>query len=160
MTDRNKTYITAQMLAEIGVEFNKRTSSPVSFSDIRKWGIAVYWPEQPPRLFWDEEFAKNTCYGGVIAPQDFNPFAWSVIQPAPRTETVNTPHAQGLNGGGRSFYHAPIRPGDIISSVSSIKEYREREGRLGLMLFTITQTRWTNQLGTLVKVYESVGIRY
>ncbi len=160
MTNRNNTYITAKMLAEIGMKFNQRTSSPVSLSDIRKWAIAVYWPEQPPRLFWDKEYAKQTSHGGIIAPEDFNPFAWPIIPPEPRAEIVITPHSQGLNGGGTSIYHAPIRPGDVISSISSIKEYREREGRLGLMLFTITQTRWANQQGELVKVYEGVSIRY
>ncbi|HZU76165.1 MAG TPA: MaoC family dehydratase N-terminal domain-containing protein, partial [Dehalococcoidia bacterium] len=50
-----------------------RYSPPVSLSDIRKWAIAVYWPEVPPRIFWDEEYAKTTRWGGIIAPQDFNP---------------------------------------------------------------------------------------
>ena len=160
MAESTKTYITEEMKAEIGVEFNRHVSPPVSLSDVRKWAIAVYWPETPPRLFWDEEYAKTTRFGGIVAPEDFNPFAWPTERPQARTELGSTPHAQGLNGGGVGRYYTHIRPGDVITSVSSIKEHREREGRLGLMLFTITETRWTNQKGELVKVYEGTGIRY
>ena len=32
--------------------------------------------EMPPPLFWDEEYARTTRHGGVVAPGEFNPFAW------------------------------------------------------------------------------------
>ena len=38
--------------------------------------LAVYYPDVPPRLFWDEEYARSTRHGGIVAPEDFNPFAW------------------------------------------------------------------------------------
>ena len=55
-----------------------RRSPPIAASDIRKWAIATYWPETPPPIYWDEDYAKTTRWGGIIAPQDFNPFAWPV----------------------------------------------------------------------------------
>ena len=39
-------------------------------------------------------------------------------------------------------------------------EYGEREGRLGLMLFTVTEDNWTNQNDELVKTSRSTLIRY
>jgi len=41
-----------------------------------------------------------------------------------------------------------------------LSEYREREGRLGLMLFTVTEDNWTNEDDELVKTSRSTLIRY
>ena len=41
-----------------------------------------------------------------------------------------------------------------------LSEYREREGRLGLMLFTVTEDNRTNQDDELVKASRSTLIRY
>ena len=38
-------------------------SFPITDSDIRRWAIAVYYPEPAPRLFWDAEYAAGTCTG-------------------------------------------------------------------------------------------------
>ena len=48
----------------------------------------------------------------------------------------------------------------IATIVMRLGEYSEREGRLGLMLFTVTETLWTNQDGALVKTQRDVLIRY
>ena len=70
MTSEQKvdTLVTPQMEEEKGVWKDERVSPPVSESDIRKWAIASYWPEKPPQLFWDHEYAKGTKWGGIIAP--------------------------------------------------------------------------------------------
>ena len=66
-----------------------------------------------------------------------------------------------LNGGVEVEYTGVrMRPGDVIRSVTSLAEYRERAGRLGLMLFTITENRWTNQRGELVKTSRNTLISY
>ena len=164
MTTEPKTLVTQEMVEQKGKFGEERVSPPISLSDIRKWGIAVYWPETPPRLYWDEEYAKTTRYGGIIAPAEFNPFAWPVQRepPAPGRETsqgagVGT---RGMNGGQTEEYFAPLRPGDVVASTSGLVDWYERQTRLGLTLFTITETRWTNQKGELVKVKRSIGIRY
>jgi hypothetical protein len=53
-----------------------------------------------------------------------------------------------------------MRPGDVITSVRSLGGYSEREGRLGLMLFTQSQDVWTNQNNEMVKTTKSTLIRY
>ena len=78
----DQTMVTAEMLERKGVWGSSRVSPPVSESDIRKWAIAVYWPETPPRIFWDAEYAAGTKWGTIIAPPDFNPFAWGTSEPA------------------------------------------------------------------------------
>ncbi len=147
------TYITPEIKTQIGVEKDMIRSSPVSESDIRKWAIAVYWPETPPKLFWDQDHAKSTKWKGIIAPQEFNPFGWPAERPKQRLSAMGTGKAgtRILNGGLDIEHLKPIRPGDIITSRSKLAEVFEREGRLGLMMFQVTQTDWTNQKNELVR---------
>jgi hypothetical protein len=65
-----------------------------------------------------------------------------------------------LNGGLDVEYGARMRPGDVITSVSRLAGYQERNGRLGQMLFTTTEATWTNQADDVVKRARSVLIRY
>ena len=107
--------------------------------------------------------------------EDFNPFAWltqteaeagvsaraqggfgpeeTLGLPAPATTAI-------INGGTEVEYGARMRPGDVITSTTTLGEYKEREGRLGLMLFTITVDTWTNQRGETVKTSRGTLIRY
>jgi hypothetical protein len=157
------TYITDDMRHMLQVERDVMISPPVSESDIRKWAIAVYWPETPPRQFWDADYARNSRWGSIVAPHEFNPFAW----PIERREATRLGGAIGkepgqrvLNGGSDIRYYAPIRPGDVIRSGIKLVDVYEKTGRLGLMLFMINDITWTNQRGELVKVERKTNIRY
>lgn len=160
-----ETYITEEMRAEIGREHEQRVSFPVDEFAIRQWAIAIRWPDPPERLYWDKEYAKQTRFGGLIAPPYFNPFSYHVDEermkgPSMQGTLSTAPGTRPLNGGGEVEYFEPIRPGDVITSVSKLADLYEREGRLGRMLFTINETRWTNQKGQLVRIYRGTGIRY
>jgi hypothetical protein len=157
------TYITEDIRNMLNRERDVMVSPPISESDIRKWAIAVYWPETPPRQFWDAAYARKTRWGGIVAPQEFNPFAW----PIERREATRLggplgkgPGQRGLNGGSEAQYHEPMRPGDVIRSGTKLIEVYEKTGRLGLMMFLINETTWTNQHGDLVKVDRKTSIRY
>jgi hypothetical protein len=154
------------MLGAVGRETRRSVSYPIAVSDIRRWDIAVYYPEEQPRLFWDEAYAATTVHGGIVAPEDFNPFAWMAAEPVGLPETiggydpdqtektlgVTAPGLQNLlNGGMETEYGVRMRPGDVITSVSRLAGYKEREGRLGLMLFTNSETVGTNQGYEFVK---------
>ena len=167
--------ITDEMRAAIGTTMGRRVSYPVSASDIRRWAVAVYWPNEPPRRFWDAEYAGATRLGGIVAPEEFNPFAWMVaekeepevqIEPndTDRTEKVLGITGPGLkfqlNGGLETAYGVPIRPGDVITAVSSLADYTQREGRLGPMLMTVSLDTWTNQNDETVKQSRMTLIRY
>lgn len=167
------TFVTQDMVNRKGVWGGERTSPPISTSDIRKWAIATYWPQKPPSIYWDEEYAKTTRHGGIIAPSDFNPFAWPVERVRPARTGPPDPAANltpsggkprrsttGMNGGQTDTYGAPMRPGDVITSRSRLKDWNEREGRLGLTLFTFTETEWRNQNGELVRTRISTSIRF
>jgi hypothetical protein len=51
-------------------------------------------------------------------------------------------------------------PCDIITARNRLRDWNERETRLGLTLFTFHETEWRNQTGELVKLRVSTGIRY
>lgn len=174
MPDSN---ISAAMTAAVGTELARQVSYPVSVSDIRRWALAVYWPEQPPALFIDEDYASKTSHGGIVAPEEFNPFAWIVAESVTNASAAsigtNDPDSTEkqvgipgpglkfmLNGGMSTEYGVRMRPGDVITSVRRLGAYTEREGRLGLMLFTPTEDTWTNQDGELVKKTVNTLIRY
>ena len=57
-------------------------------------------------------------------------------------------------------YFAVMRPGDVLTSVIHMGELYERTGRLGLMLFYVTEERWTNQRNEQVKSIRSTNILY
>ncbi|HXT88589.1 MAG TPA: MaoC family dehydratase N-terminal domain-containing protein [Trebonia sp.] len=171
MTD---VYITPEMRSVIGVPFRETVSYPVSASDIRRWAIAVYYPEVPPRLYWDEEYAAATSFGGIVAPEDFNPFAWVTAVPElrPREEHFDWDYTEtslgvkgpglttNLNAGAQTRYGPRIRPGDVIRSSSHVLSYTEKQGRMGTMLLTVTRSTWLNQNGETVKENDQTSIRY
>lgn len=177
MTTEQPSVISDAMRAAVGSETSRMVSFPVAEADIRKWAIAVYYPEPPPPRFWDADVAAETRYGGIVAPEDFNPFAWMAAAPAGRRSGAaatanNADHMENslgiegpglrnmLNGGLAVEYFEPIRPGDVITSVTRLGEYSERPGSLGLMLFTPSESTWTNQRDQMVKKSRMTLIRY
>jgi hypothetical protein len=170
-----ETHISEEMRGAIGGVMDRQVSYPVSESDIRRWAIAVYWPDDPPRLYWDADYAKNTRHGGIVAPDEFNPFAWMVAEkfdPPIKVEGLDPGRTEKmlgvappsvkfqLNGGQETEYGVPMRPGDVITSLMTLAEYTEREGRLGLMLFTVFEMTLTNQDDELVRRTRRTLIRY
>jgi hypothetical protein len=167
--------ISEEMTSALGREMGRRVAYPVSESDIRRWALAVHYPDHPPRLYWDAEVAAASEHGGIVAPLDFNPFAWLTQEPGFGSDDIDlndpdrTEKTIGITGPGLKFqlnggmsvrYGVRMRPGDVITSVTTLSGYKERPGRLGLMLFTTTDDTWTNQRGEVVKRTEQSLIRY
>jgi hypothetical protein len=158
------------MAAAVGRELYRKTSYPIRDSDIRRWALAVYYPEPPPPLFLDAAFAATTRHKGIVAPEEFNPFAWAAVENTRLAIMTDRVEAQlgiagpglihGLNGGESVEYGVRMRPGDVIVARARLHSYDERSGRLGPMLFTVSEETWTNQEGGLVKTIRQTLIRY
>lgn len=125
---------------------------------IKKYADAV--GELNP-LYWDEEYARNSRYGSLIAPPGF--FGWPVkwqgampFFPQIRAELVDALTAAGfgrlLDGGIEYEFFYPVRPGDILVSIMKIAEIYERESKGGTLVFSVTETSYTNQNGALVAI--------
>lgn len=171
MPDRS--YITPAMRAAIGGTLEQLDSYPITEGDVRRWLLAVYHPEVPPRSLWDPEISGPPGERMVV-PQDLNPFAWMSAEPrghltgfredGPTFEALlgidEVSPRRTLNGGLTIEYGAPMRVDDVIRSTTTLASYDERRGRLGLMLFTRTITYWENQTGDHVKTTHLTHIRY
>jgi acyl dehydratase len=148
----------------LGVPTEPVVSYPVDASDVRRWAQAVYYPEAAPAEFRDAAAAAGGPWGGVTAARDFNPFAWvEAYHPEayPWMRGVGSePGKRVLNGGQRNLSFAPIRPGDVITSVATLVDAFEKEGRLGAMMFLVDESRWTNQDGALVRIGIRTSIYY
>lgn len=162
--------ITPAMADAVGTDICRTRSYPIAASDIRKWALAVYHPQSPPPQFWD----GGSTGDDIVAPEEFNPFAWMTADPpgppsalgpaGPSLESLlglpNVGLAYMLNGGIEVDYGAPMRPGDVITSITTVADYSEREGRLGPMLISRTRSEWTKGDGARVKTQINTLIRY
>ena len=175
----DQTYITPEVKALIGMEGEPQTCwEPVERSEIRRFAQAVM--DDDP-IFWNDDYAKNTRYGGVVAPPLFPLFAHRrpPDTPDPLAEAVTNPEFDGfaglmttglppvplphlprlLNGGNEvEFYQLP-RLGDRITARSKYLDIYEKSGRSGTMVFIVIETRYTNQHDELLMVSRVTLIR-
>ena len=155
-------HLDAETLGWLGRPLEPDVALPVGANDIRRWAMATYYPEDPPEEFLDEAAAARGPWGELVAPRDFNPFAWTKCTPPdtyPWMRGMGTePGRRGLNGGQRNRYFAPIRVGDVITSLVTLVDAYEKEGRLGHMMFLIDEARFTNQRGELVRIGQRTTI--
>jgi acyl dehydratase len=155
-------HLDQQTLDWLGKPLPKDVAFEVCANDIRRWAIATYYPALAPPEFIDEAAAKRGPWGGLVAPRDFNPFAWTRCTPPDTYPWMrgmgSEPGRRGLNGGQRNRYFAPIRVGDVITSQVTLVDAYEKQGRLGAMMFLIDEARWTNQRGELVRIGQRTTI--
>jgi acyl dehydratase len=157
-------YLDSGTLARIGETAEPVESLPIDANDLRRWAMATHYPAPPPPEFYDEAVAARGPWGGLVAPREFNPFAWMLRSAlgGPWLRGMGTePGTRVLNGGQRNLYFHPMRPGDRVTTVRRLADvYEKAGGRLGTMLFFITENRWTNQRGELVRLSYQTTIYY
>jgi acyl dehydratase len=145
-------YVTEEALKQIGKTGEPRTYE-VERGAIRRFAEAI--GDSNP-LFNSEREARNSRFGGMIAPPTFYR---SLMAPVPEVK-LNMTTARGLDGGSDWEFFKPVRAGDRITVQTKIADLRESEGRLGPMVFTSMETSYTNQFGEIVALQRSTGIRY
>jgi acyl dehydratase len=132
------------------------------------------------RVYWDEEWARATGVGGVIAPPTFTAAAahWNPSNVFKGVKRIPAPPAAGARpegagrgaGGGanvarvlhgemRFEYHKPIRPGMTLTASGRPGRSWDKEGkRGGRMRFSESVTEFRDERGELVVTATSVGI--
>ncbi len=146
-------FLTEEMRQQaIGLE------GPLVTTEIEKGAIIKFAQaiEDDNPLFNDEEAARNSRYGGLIAPPTF----LRSVRSSRREVPFDIPFHNALDGGSDWEYFEPVRPGDLITAVSRITDMQERTGRMGVMIITSTVTTYTNQFGQVVDTQTTTGIRY
>ena len=125
---------------------------------IKKYADAV--GDRNP-LYWDEEYARNSRYGSVIAPPSFVgwPVKWTEAMPfitsggimdALTEVMAKHGHPFILDGGAELEFKFPVRPGDIIAASTKLADIRERDAKGTIMYFCVFENSFINQNGALV----------
>ncbi len=141
--------------------------------DIEKGAIKKYAEaiEDTNPLYWDEEYARNSRYGSIIAPPGFN--CWVPEDPETegepfvyigysqrfllRNEVLQALYKSGytrvMDGGHAYDFFKPLRAGDTLFALYRIVDIVEKEGRLGKFAILMQETSYTNQHGEKVAVW-------
>ncbi|GIT58477.1 MAG: hypothetical protein Ct9H300mP19_04250 [Dehalococcoidia bacterium] len=89
------------------------------------------------------KFASESLYGGLIAPPTF----FRSLLPGEYPEPYPEPFAHILDGGSKYRFFDPVMVGDQITVVRKITDLYEKSGRMGTMLFKISEISYTGQDG-------------
>ena len=141
--------VTEAMRRAVGVETEPRTHV-VEAGAIRKFAEAI---GDPNPAYHDERHDAN---GGVIAPPTF----LRSLDAGPPAVAFESPYPDLLDGGSDWEYFHPARAGDSITVTDALVDVAEKSGRLGPMLMTTWQTRYTNQNGVTVATQLNTLIYY
>src|SRR5690349_3923578 len=131
---------------------------PCSSSDIRRWVMAMDYPNP---LHWDEEFARDSRFGGLVAPQSIA-VALDYGHGAQPACVGYIPGSHLIFGGEEWwFYGCPVRPGDKLFQERRFHDYKVTETKFaGPTMFSRGDTVHVNQHGALVARERSTAIRY
>ena len=131
---------------------------PCTAMDIRRWVMGMDYPNP---IHWDEEFARNSRFGGIIAPQSMA--ACMDYGHGSQPACVGRIPGSHLLFGGEEwwFYGHLIRPGDKLIQERRFHDYRITETKFaGPTMFSRGDTIHRNQDATLVAKARQTVIRY
>ena len=154
MTQTEESLLTPEAEAMVGKEGPPFTVR-IEYFPIKKYAQAIAWPEQPNPLYVDEEYAKKTRFGGIIAPPTF---ATLLNREAPPLDVPLKPWKVGLNGGTEHVLHQPIRPGTTLTGRKKLVELKERRGK-SPMVISVIETNYVDQDGKPVVTTRDTSIR-
>ncbi|MBN2062746.1 MAG: MaoC family dehydratase N-terminal domain-containing protein [Deltaproteobacteria bacterium] len=132
---------------------------PVDASELRRYALSL---EDCNPLFYEEKYAKNTHWRGIIAPPTFvhTSGGGSALHVTNIPGVDNWPHGNLFAGSEFDFY-LPIRVGDTIRPVSKIFDVVEKQGNfVGPMVLITAETSFTNQRNELICKWRQSVMRY
>jgi hypothetical protein len=151
--------ITQEMRDAIGKEGPPSTLE-VDRTSVRMFARAVGHTDP---VFYDEDEARRRGYRSLPAPPGY--LGTPVY--SPRTAGTDVPggrrlgpYKRILNGGTEIEYFGDICAGDVLTSRTKIASLSERQGSVGPMLITVSETSYTKQDGTLVAISRGTLISY
>lgn len=131
---------------------------PCNATDIRRWVMAMDYANP---IHWNEEFARASQFGGIVAPQSFA-VAMDYGHGCHPACVGKIPGSHLIFGGEEWwFFGAPIRPGDKLFQSRRFDGYDLKETSFaGPTVFTRGDTEHRNQNGVLVARERATAIRY
>ena len=121
-------------------------------------------------MYQDEEYARKSQYGGIIAPPGFfgwpqkhargSPLAVDIPQELETAfKKAGYPLSLVLDGGMEYEFFLPVHAGDILSAVTTVRNLRERTGETGSIIVSFLDTVYHNQAGELVAKQQLMFVR-
>jgi len=108
-------------------------------------------------LWQDEEYARKTKYGGIIAPPTF--MATLGLEQIQQL-LASAPSETSLHGSTELECYQPVRAGDVVTATTRIADFRQRQGKMGTMSFVTFDITYENQRGELVGRCRQMVINY
>lgn len=115
---------------------------------IRKFAEAI---GDPNPLYRDEQYARKSRHGGIIAPPTFL-MDDGTITFADNLMKISKPEKGFLNGGIQIEYYKTMKAGDVITTRAKLADVYQKQGKAGTMIFMAVDVSFTNQEGELVAV--------
>ncbi len=110
---------------------SEAVSNVVEKGAVRKFAEAI---GDPNPLYIDEEAAKESRYGRLLAPPTFpRTFEYGEV------EGVGPPGQGFIHGEHRIRYERPLLVGEEVLCYAEVKDYYEKEGREGTLGFLISE---------------------
>lgn len=129
-----------------------------SATDIRRWVQALDYANP---IHWDEQFAKESKFGGLVAPQSFT-VAMDYGHGCHPACVGKVPGTHLIFAGEEWwFYGTPVRPGDKLTQERRFDGYSVTDTAFaGPTMFARGDTLHRNQHGALVAKERATAIRY
>lgn len=147
--------ISEEMKAMIGKEDYFVGTEIIDKSVVRRYAQAI---EDLNPLYLDEEYAKKSSYGEIIAPPTFifdvvNNIFSEVGEDGRGLSRIAIPGFRLARGGNEYQFFQPARIGDRIDQKRKIIDVYEREGKtVGKIIFVVYDITYTNQEGEVLGV--------
>jgi len=135
-----------------------RLIDPVGNLDIRRWAQAMHYPNW---LHYYDQFAKESRFGGIVAPQSFA-VACDDAHGSAASCVGRIPNSHLLFGGDEWWFHGPrIVAGDLIYNERVPLDYLVKDTKFaGPTCFQRGDNRYYNQHGDKIATQISTTIRY
>lgn len=137
----------AQLRQLVGTEMTGTAPEPVGRAFIRQFALAI---EDDNSLYYDEEYARQTRYGGIVAPPTYVCETWQYLAgdldetggPARR---IRLPVGTEIRGGNEYEFFQPFRPDDILTARWKVVDVYQKQGGTGRLIFLVYDITYTNQ---------------
>jgi len=157
MTD--KTLDCSDLDQHMGVAIQPgRIKDPLGNMDIRRWAQAMHFPN---RVNYDDDFAAESRFGRIVAPQSFAVATDDGHGSAPAC-VGSIPNSHLLFGGDEWWFYGPrIFAGDLITNERIPFDYVVKDTKFaGPTCFQRGDNFYRNQNGELIAKQRSTTLRY
>ncbi|HTP38048.1 MAG TPA: MaoC family dehydratase N-terminal domain-containing protein [Steroidobacteraceae bacterium] len=148
--------------ALIGVK--KTRQCEVTRRDIRRFAQAIGATD---RVHYDEDYARTTRHGGIVAPPLFcQSLTYEDVPPSqlpadgsPLELFVPIPAQRAVGGGSEYTIQRLVRAGETITVTSQLKDLYTKQGKSGLLYMVVVETLFADATGAPVAAETATYIK-